>query len=96
MVAVLVVSGVGSIVDWNKEKTFVAKRNATEEEKKVSNCSRAYLSNWYNLGVPAPIGIKARFYFFYSNGGYGFDSNLNKASQYILTRPDEFKLTDHF
>jgi magnesium-transporting ATPase (P-type) len=35
MVAVLVVSGVGSIVDWNKEKTFVAKRNATEEEKKV-------------------------------------------------------------
>jgi hypothetical protein len=96
MVAVLVVSGVGSLVDWNKEKTFVAKRNATEEEKKVSNCSRAYLNNWHNLGVPAPTGIKARFYFFNSTGGYGFDSNLNKASQYILTRLNKFKLTDHF
>ena len=33
MVAVLVVSGVGSIVDWKKEVAFVNKRNDTEKEK---------------------------------------------------------------
>jgi len=33
MVAVLVVSGVGSVVDYKKEVEFVKKRNATEEEK---------------------------------------------------------------
>jgi len=36
MVAVLVVSGVGSIVDWKKEVAFVEKRNATEDEKKIT------------------------------------------------------------
>merc|ERR1740138_1000946 len=36
MVAVLVVSGVGSVVDYRKEVAFVEKRNATELEKKVT------------------------------------------------------------
>jgi hypothetical protein len=36
MVAVLVVSGVGSVVDYKKEVAFVEKRNATEDEKVVS------------------------------------------------------------
>lgn len=36
MVAVLVVSGVVSVVDYKKEVAFVDKRNVTESEKKVS------------------------------------------------------------
>jgi hypothetical protein len=45
MVAVLVVSGVGSIVDWKKEVAFVEKRNATETEKKVSETPGVEESN---------------------------------------------------
>lgn len=36
MVAVLVVSGVGSIVDYKKEVAFVEKRNQTEQEKQIT------------------------------------------------------------
>jgi Ca2+-transporting ATPase len=35
MVAVLVVSGVGSVVDYRKEAEFVRKRNETEDAKKI-------------------------------------------------------------
>ena len=33
----MVVSGVGSVVDYRKEAEFVRKRNETEDAKKVSN-----------------------------------------------------------
>jgi hypothetical protein len=39
MVAVLVVSGVGSIVDYRKEIEFVSRRNDADKSKIVSNTS---------------------------------------------------------
>jgi hypothetical protein len=49
MIAVMLVAGVGSFVDWKKEVQFVKSR-AKSEEKNVVSAQSSYLTvfNWRN------------------------------------------------
>lgn len=83
MIAVLVVSGVGSVVDYKKEVAFVDKRNVTESEKKVSLAPLPHQSNWRK--VPYPRQLKPKIPFYFLAHRYGIEDNLNCG--YKITRP---------
>lgn len=57
MVAVLLVAGVGSFVDWRKELQFVSSRAKSEEKNVVSIFIRSLPSR---TGVTAPFQIYSR------------------------------------